>query len=124
MKKILLPILFTVSTLFIFSQSSEDNLPYSPNKNVKVLEDNDVETSKNIKNTDSTYFVAPKEKEQTDNFYAPQKEKKLNSQEFYEVERQKQLEQTRSLYQRNENYYADRLFRYGFQVATQTIFPF
>lgn len=135
MKKIILSALFIGLTTCIFAQSDEDNSAYVPkvevvkNTSVDNQVSNYVEPAK-----DSLYCCRKVIADTTQLKYVelsrPKAEiivpepKQLNSQEFYKQEQEKQLEQTRSLYNYGGSYYADKAIRYGFQVITQTIFPF
>lgn len=128
MKKIFCFNLFLIIFGFAFSQ--DDNTYYTPNKKIAVEKQEVkkfVETSKDtiyfkeskenkVINTDTNYFVESRKIVSKEN-------RQITSEEFYEIERQKQAERSK-LYQFNTNNYAERLLRYGFQVGTQTIFPF
>jgi hypothetical protein len=136
MKKLILSFCLFSFAFCGFSQTDEDNLFYVPEK-VEVnqsTEDNLAHyfeseadtvyccktTRMNVVNVQSNDVDLSKTKAK---IIVPDN-RPLNSQEYFEKERQKQLEQTRNLYQYGGVYYADRMFRYGFQVLTQTIFPF
>lgn len=132
MKKIFVFLLVSCITTTIFAQSG-DNLPYVPNNQKVENVSSGVFHNEPLKDTiyccqsridtiniplNNVEFVRPKAE-----IIVPY-ERTLNSQEYYEKERQKQLEETRDLYRIGGSYYADRIIRYGFQIVTQSIFPF
>ncbi len=118
MKKLILSLSILSFSLCGFSQMAEDNSAYVPAKfEVNQSTDNQVQSYVEPMK-DTVYCCQSKDK------IISTENKSLNSQDFYKQEQQKQLEQTRSLYQRGGNYYADRALMYGFQVLTQTIYPF
>jgi len=136
MKKVILSALLIVFTACIFAQTSEDNSAYVPAK-VEVKQSTENQVSSYVEPAkDTVYCCRPTKIDsvnvQLNNLELSRPkaeiivpyERQLNSQEFYRQEQQKQLEQTRDLYQHGGGYYADRAFRYGFQILTQTIFPF
>ena len=136
MKKLILSFCLLSFSFCAFSQSVEDNSAYvAPKVEVKQVADNQV-SSYVEPARDSVYCCRPTRIDSVNvhlnnvELSRPKAEiivpdnRPLNSQEYFEKERQKQLEQTRELYQHGGGYYADRAFRYGFQILTQTIFPF
>jgi hypothetical protein len=138
MKKIILSALLIGFTACIFAQSDEDNSANVPkvevakkNQSVDNQVSNYVEPAKDtlyccrqiISTADTVQLKYVELSRPKAEIIVPEP-KQLNSQEFYRQEQQKQLEQTRSLYNYGGNYYADKAMRYGFQVITQTIFPF
>jgi len=136
MKKVILSALLIVFTACIFAQTSEDNSAYVPAK-VEVKQSTENHVSNYVEPSKDTLYCCRQTISIDDNVQLkyvelsrPKAEiivpepRQLNSQEFYRQEQQKQLDETRSLYNYGGNYYADKAIRYGFQVLTQTIFPF
>lgn len=137
MKKLILSALLIGFTACIFAQSGEDNSAYVPKVEVVKNQSVDKEVSNYVEPAKDTLYCCRQTISTADTVQLkyielsrPKAEiivpepKQLNSQEFYRQEQQKQLDETRSLYNYGGNYYADKAIRYGFQVLTQTIFPF
>ena len=135
MKKFILSALLIGFSACIFAQSGEDNSAYVPKVEVVKNQSVDNEVSNYVEPAKDTLYCCRNVIKDTTQIKLvelsrPKAEivvpepKQLNSQEFYKQEQQKQLEQTRSLYNYGGNYYADKAMRYGFQILTQTIFPF
>ena len=131
MKKLILSFCLFSFAFCGFSQTAEDNSAYVPTK-VEVKQSTEKNVTPYAEPLIDTMYCCRQTKidsfnvqlsRQKDEIIFPYN-KPLNSQEYFEKERQSKLEQTKYLYRLNDNYYADRLFRYGFQILTQTIFPF